>query len=257
MLLQLKKMQTSEFPNIRYKLDEIDLNSLVGQEIKIEFTGKINCIQCGRKISSTFNQGYCFPCAQKLAKCDLCQVKPELCHYAKGTCREPEWGEKNCLIPHTIYLANTAGLKIGITRSYQKQTRWADQGAVEVLELADARERLESGLFEISATEFISDKTDWRKLICGKDVRIDLVTEAQALKEKLDPKWQNSFLRESRLHQLTYPVISYPEKALSFNEKKNNSISGKLTGIRGQYLLFPQVAINIRKYQGYEVGFEF
>ena len=29
----------------------------------------------------------------KLAACDMCILKPELCHFDKGTCREPEWGK--------------------------------------------------------------------------------------------------------------------------------------------------------------------
>ena len=61
---------------------------------------------------------------KKLARCDLCILRPELCHYHKGTCREPSWGENNCLSPHIVYLANTSGVKVGITRETQIPTRW-------------------------------------------------------------------------------------------------------------------------------------
>jgi hypothetical protein len=56
---------------------------------------------------------------------------------------------------------------------------------------------------------------------------------------------------------VSYPIIAYPKKAISFNEKKDQIISGKLNGIRGQYLLIGEQAINIRKFQGYQVELEF
>ena len=46
-----------------------------------------------RESQKTFNQGYCFPRFQKLAECDICIVKPELCHFDEGTCRGNEFGE--------------------------------------------------------------------------------------------------------------------------------------------------------------------
>ena len=69
----------------------------------------------------------------KLAACDICILKPELCHYKNGTCREPAWGEEHCLKPHYIYLANSSGLKVGITRKVNVPYRWIDQGATEAL----------------------------------------------------------------------------------------------------------------------------
>ena len=100
----------------------IAMNELVGQEIKIHFTQEIICGHCGKKTKKSYSGGHCYPCSMKLASCDMCILKPELCHYARGTCREPEWGQQNCMIPHFVYLANSSGLKVGITRHTQIPT---------------------------------------------------------------------------------------------------------------------------------------
>lgn len=257
MKLLLKKMRVENFPDLQYFLNDISMNDLVGKEISIGFTGHVECIHCARKVKKTFNQGYCFPCAQSLARCDLCIVKPERCHYAKGTCREPEWGEKHCLIEHCVYLANSAGLKVGITRGHQKETRWADQGAVQAMEIARVPERLVAGQLEVALKDFLSDRTDWRKLITGKTADIDLMQSFYELKENIPQQYQRYLLADSELEisELSYPVLAYPPKAKSFNAAKQPLLTGVLQGIRGQYLLFDEVAINIRKYQGYEVNF--
>lgn len=246
-------MKTSTFPEVEYKLGDLALNKYVGSEIEIKFTGNIECIECGRKINKTYSQGYCFPCSQKLACCDLCIVRPERCHFHKGTCREPEWGKENCLIEHSVYLANTAGVKVGITRSHQKFTRWADQGATEALEIARVPERLIAGKFEEHLKEFFSDRADWRKLVTGKELSVDLEAALSEVREKISADFKQYLLSDLKIEKLKFPVIGYPEKAVSFNEKKEKEIKGDLSGIRGQYLLFPDKVINIRKFQGYEM----
>ena len=258
MKMILKKMRVDNLPEVQYFLGDLLMNDLVGKEISLGFTGHIECINCARKIKKTFNQGYCFPCAQSLARCDLCIVRPERCHYHQGTCREPKWGEEHCLIEHSVYLANTAGLKVGITRANQKETRWVDQGAVQAMEFARVPERLVAGQLEVALKGFISDRTDWRKLITGKAFDIDLMQSFYELKENIPEQYHGYLHPDSELEitELTYPVIAYPPKAKSFNAAKQPLLSGVLQGIRGQYLLFDEVAINIRKYQGYEVNLQ-
>ena len=75
-------------------------------------------------------------------------MKPETCHFAKGTCREPQWGEQHCMVPHYVYLANTSGVKVGITRHTQLPTRWIDQGATQALPIFKVNTRYQSGLVE-------------------------------------------------------------------------------------------------------------
>ncbi|MFX4228644.1 MAG: DUF2797 domain-containing protein [Porticoccaceae bacterium] len=104
--------------------ERIPLNGFIGKTIALRYLGEINCVYCGRKTSKSFNQGYCFPCVRKLAQCDSCIIKPETCHYDQGTCREPDWAQTHCFTDHMVYLANTSGLKVGITRVTQLPTRW-------------------------------------------------------------------------------------------------------------------------------------
>ena len=96
--------------------DLVPLNPLIGEGLRIDYSGEIRCIHCDRKTSKSFNQGYCYPCFTRLAQCDSCIVSPEKCHYHAGTCREPEWGESFCMQPHLVYLAKSTGPKVGITR---------------------------------------------------------------------------------------------------------------------------------------------
>ena len=169
----LNKMVTSlgsqaESP-VQYQLpldDElIALNPYIGKTIKLTYSGEIHCIECGRKTKKNYNQGYCYPCFQSLAKCDMCIMKPETCHYHEGTCREPQWGEEFCFQDHYVYLANSSGIKVGITRGTQIPTRWMDQGAGQALPIFKVANRLQSGLIEVALKQHVSDRTDWRKML--------------------------------------------------------------------------------------------
>jgi hypothetical protein len=56
---------------------------------------------------------------------------------------------------------------------------------------------------------------------------------------------------------IRYPVNNYPVKVSSFDFEKTPQVSGKLEGIKGQYLLFDSGVINIRKFTGYEVSVDY
>ena len=152
----LRKLKSSLTEPVQYHLpvgdNLVDLNALIGKELTLTFSGTILCSNCGKKTKKSYSQGHCFVCMRKLASCDMCIMKPETCHYDKGTCREPQWGEENCMIPHYVYLANTSGLKVGITRHTQIPTRWVDQGATQALPIFKVQTRLQSGLVELGKT---------------------------------------------------------------------------------------------------------
>ena len=96
----------------------------------------------------------------------MCIMKPETCHYAKGTCREPQWGESNCMRQHALYLARSSGVKIGITRGGNHLTRWADQGASEAGIIGLFPTRIDVGLAEKAiSSSGISDRTGWQKML--------------------------------------------------------------------------------------------
>ena len=257
----LKKMKVlhavGEVVHYQLPLDDelISLNELLGQRLQLHFLKQINCVHCGRKTSKSFQQGYCFPCFRSLAQCDTCILKPELCHFDKGTCREPEWAMTHCMIPHTVYLANSSGLKVGITRSHQRMTRWIDQGAVAAIPLVEVKRRKDAGLVEIALGKHMSDKTNWRKMLKGDIESIDLeAAKSQALKQlPNDVAWQ---VIEAETYTIDYPVLEYPKKIASHNFDKQETVEGRLMGIKGQYLIFDTGVINIRKFSGYRIRLE-
>lgn len=242
---------------------EVALNPLIGKVMKLVFKKQINCGHCGKTVKKAYAGGHCYPCSLKLAECDLCILKPELCHYSKGTCREPVWGESNCMIPHYIYLANSSGLKVGITRSTQIPTRWMDQGAAAGLPIMKVSTRYQSGVFEKMFAQEIADKTDWRKMLKGQAEEIDLCQKRdelfQLFGDDLDAMesdfgaGQVEVLENESVTLIEYPVLTYPEKVTSLSFDKHEIVGGILQGVKGQYLIFDTGVINIRNHTGYKV----
>jgi hypothetical protein len=263
----LKKMLTRLESPVQYDLplgdQSIALNPLIGKMIKLTYTGHIFCVHCKRAIKKSFNQGYCYPCFISLAQCDMCIMKPETCHYEAGTCREPAWGETFCFQPHIVYLANSSGIKVGITRQTQVPTRWIDQGAVQALPVFKVQSRYMAGLIEVAIAKHVSDKTSWQKMLKNHAEPVDLAEKRDELVNKCKTDLTEvsrrftqhdiEFLPEEPNVDIHFPVDSYPVKIKSINLDKNPVVSGVLHGIKGQYLLLDTGVINIRKFSGYEV----
>jgi hypothetical protein len=243
--------------------NEIALHPLIDQQLKLIFSGSIYCIHCNRKTNKSFNQGYCYPCFQKLAQCDSCIIHPERCHFEQGTCREPAWGEKYCMQDHIVYLANSSGLKVGITRATQVPTRWIDQGATQALAIMRVRSRLQSGTLEMAFKQHVADKTNWRDMLKGKAAELDMAGERDRLLAACEEDVKElmarfgffaiSVLKGIDAVSIDYPVQAYPEKITSLNFDKEPVVSGTLIGIKGQYLIFDSGVINLRRFSGYEV----
>jgi hypothetical protein len=253
----LRKMDVTHTDPVGYSLPVGDhalaLNALLEKKISLRFTGKIFCMHCGDRTHSSFSQGYCFKCSQTLAGCDLCIMRPHTCHHHLGTCREPAWAEEHCFIPHSVYLANSSGLKVGITRAKQMLTRWMDQGAVEALPIAHVGSRLDSGIIEYALSRQVPDKTNWRLMLTGMGSTVDLLAE----RERVFAMWEGGFpgqrAVETTVYRFVYPVLEYPKKVVSLNPEKQPLVEGTLLGIKGQYLMFDSGVLNIRKHGGYEV----
>ncbi len=180
-----------------------------------------------------------------------------------GTCREPAWGEEFCQQDHIVYLANSSGVKVGITRATQIPTRWVDQGAVQALAIIRVRSRLQSGSLEVLFKQHVADKTNWRDMLKGSDHETDLFAERDRLlgvcRKDIDDLVQRfgfhaiSILNGVDPVKIEYPVISYPEKFTSFNFDTDPTVEGTLIGIKGQYLMFDTGVINLRRFAGYSV----
>ena len=264
----LQKMVTTLESPVQYQLplddERISLNDYIGKQIKLHYLGEIHCVECGRKTNKNYNQGFCFPCFKSLAKCDMCIMKPETCHYHEGTCREPEWGEEFCFKEHYVYLANSSGIKVGITRGTQIPTRWIDQGASEALPIFRVTNRLLSGKIEMAIKNHVSDRTDWRKMLKGSADHVDLAAkrdELIAASKKELKEIEKEFghaeieLLDEKQIQIDFPIETYPEKVKSLNFDKTPEIEGVLQGIKGQYLILDSGVLNIRKFGGYKVSF--
>jgi len=240
------------------------MNAHIGKTISLNATGNIHCIACGRKTNKSYSQGHCFPCMKSLPQCDMCIMKPETCHYDQGTCRDAAWGDEHCMQPHHIYLANSSGIKVGISR--QIPTRWVDQGASEALPIMQVTHRKLSGLVEVILKNHVSDRTDWRKMLKGSPDSIDLATRRDELYAAcsdelaaLESQYgKDAMLKLADNTQTTieYPVTEYPTKVSSLNFDKTPLIQGTLLGIKGQYLILDCGVLNIRKFTGYEIEFE-
>jgi len=166
---------------------------------------------------------------------------------------------------HIVYLANSSGVKVGITRATQVPTRWIDQGAVQALAIMRVRNRLQCGSLEILLKQHIADKTNWRDMLMGCDHQTDLQAEKQRLLDEcrsdIDDLHQRfgfhaiSVLSGIEPVQIEYPIIAYPSKVSAFNFDTDTTVEGVLTGIKGQYLIFDTGVINVRRFSGYNIEF--
>jgi hypothetical protein len=48
-------------------------------------------------------------------------------------------------------------------------------------------------------------------------------------------------------------VLTYPDKVRAHNFDKEARVEGVLHGIKGQYLIFDNGVLNVRKFAGYEI----
>jgi len=60
-----------------------------------------------------------------------------------------------------------------------------------------------------------------------------------------------------KVQEINYPVQRYLTKISSFNFDKTPIVSGLLLGIKGQYLIFEQGVINMRKFSSYQISIEY
>lgn len=267
----LRKLHIETGNPLRYffVLDQhtpVPINDLLGQRIELLFHAQISCIYCKRKTKKSFNQGYCFVCFRKLARCDQCMLKPEQCHFHLGTCREPEWAEGVCMQKHIVYLSYTSGVKVGITRRTNMPGRWFDQGATLALPIFEVKSRRQSGLVEVALKQYFADKTQWRQMLKVDQFDHDLLSTFNALSLWPCEQWPGHeedmpapqrIASADKSHTFNYPRLSLPDKISSHNPEKTPSIQGTLIGMKGQYLILDTGVINIRKYTGYEVTLRF
>lgn len=164
--------------------------------------------------------------------------------------------------PHVVYLANSAGAKVGITKSEHLPGRWLDQGATQALIIMYTATRHQAGCVEAALARHVADRTDWRGLISKVEEAIDLPLLAAQLRRAaanelaaLDRTFPNA-LRWADAEtpvSFDYPVVRYASPARRLVLTVGDPVEGVLLGIKGQYLMFDTGVFNVRRHTSYHV----
>jgi hypothetical protein len=257
----LNKMQTQFENPIQYFLifqdSFLNVNQLLNKNIEINFVG-FQCLNCGKK-KKIFRQGFCYDCFFSSPAVGDWIMKPELSTAHLGIQdRDLAYEEKVQLQPHIVYLALSSEVKVGVTRKTQVPTRWIDQGAEKAISIVEVPNRYLAGITEVALKSHFADKTNWRKMLTNDIVFTDLIKEREKLQSLLPDEVQEYFhLEKNDLYEMNYPVLEYPSKINSLSLDKTPNYSGKLIGIKGQYLIFEDGTVfNIRSNEGYIVRLE-
>ena len=257
----LKKMETRLADVVQYSLDingeKHVMNDLIGSQIKFTWAGNVLC-HCGEVKKKIYRSGFCYNCYWTLPQASQSIFKPELCTaHLDIEERDLEWEKNFQLAPHYVYLANSSGIKVGITRESQGVVRWMDQGASQVIILAKVPNRRFSGDIEVAIKHFVADKTNWRKMLTGAPEYIDMVQMKNELSAHVPDELKQYVLDDNKVTEINYPVLEYPKKIVSVKlSNKTPVIEGELKGLKGQYLLLDSGRVfNVRAHEGFLVEF--
>lgn len=254
----LTKMQTEIGNPIQYYLvfetSFLNMNQMIGKDFEISFQG-YQCLNCGKK-KKIFRQGFCYDCFMSSASAGDWIMKPELSTaHLDIEDRDLDYEKKVQLQPHIVYLALSSEIKVGVTRKTQVPTRWIDQGAIQAIPIVEVPNRYLAGITEVALKDHYADKTNWQKMLKGEIPQVDLVKERASLKYLIPKEVQEYYDNEKdNLYNLQFPVLQYPKKVTSLNLDKSPNFIGKLSGIKGQYLIFEDGTVfNVRTFEGYVV----
>jgi hypothetical protein len=250
----LTKMESEFSQPIQYYLvfenDFINMNQLLDKTMSIQFV-KYQCLNCGLD-KTIYRQGFCRTCFFEIPQAADWIMRPELskAHLGKED-RDLEYEKKVQLQPHIVYLANSSNVKVGVTRKSQVPTRWIDQGAHEAIEIVEVPNRYLAGITEVALKDYVSDKTNWRTMLKNEIKDEDLVEWRERLKKYIPEEAQDYFIESNTETNIDFPVHKYPEKLKSLNLVKQHQYTGKLVGIKGQYLIFEDDTVfNVRANEG-------
>lgn len=253
----LQKMQTELTSPIQYYLvfedSFLNVNQLLGKEIEIQFEG-FQCLNCGKQ-KKIFRQGFCYDCFMSSPAAGDWIMKPELSTaHLDVEDRDLDYEKRVQLQPHIVYLALSSKVKVGVTRKTQVPTRWIDQGAIQAVPIVEVPNRYLAGITEVALKNHFADKTSWQKMLKNDVLITDLQEERKKTFNWIPKEVQQYFPEEAMLYNLEFPVLQYPKKVSTLNLDKTPLYTGKITGIKGQYLLFEDGTVfNIRSNEGYVV----
>ena len=243
----VKKMTTEYSSTINYfiefKNNFIHLNQFLNHKISINCYGYC-CLSC---LSSEpiFRQGFCKNCFFESPLAGGWIIKPELSKaHLNIEDRDLKYEKKVQLQPHIVYLSNTGSIKVGVTRKSQIPFRWIDQGAHEAIEIIETPNRFLAGTAEIALKKYMSDKTNWRKMLKNEIDNVSLLNFKEQAKNYIPSNILHYFNNDSKIVKINFPVNEYPLKPKSIKLNRDDKFSGNLMGIKGQYLIFENKARN-------------
>lgn len=254
---QVRKMSTQWAEPIQYYLnlsnDLIHFNQHFEKEITIKHIG-FQCIECNSN-EQLYRMGFCKKCFFESPYASESILKPELSTAHLGVEERDLTIEKQIqLQPHFVYLSYTGDIKVGVTRESQIPTRWIDQGATLALPIAKTENRYEAGIIEVELKKYLTDKTNWRKMLQDvKNKDLDLIEFKNNILQHFPEESKKFILNETSIQKLSFPYAP-PEKINAFTLDKKPFFKGILKGIKGQYLHFNDGDfINIRNHEGFLV----
>lgn len=244
---------------VRYALHiggaAVPLADRIGREFTLRFTGARSCTACGARVRKLYGQGFCWPCLSAAPSASECIVRPELCRAHLDEGRDVQWEHDHHLQEHAVYLSQTGGIKVGVTRSTQVPVRWIDQGAVLAVAVARMPYRQLAGAMEVDLKRLFADRTDWRRML--QQVRPDreaLLAARDRVLREVDPALRAHLLPEADPQLLDYPLAETPPRLVNVSLEKLPEITGTLAGIKGQYLVWKDGRVlNVRNHSGFHV----
>lgn len=249
---------------VRYTLrmanGTLPLADRVSTEFTLRFTGEKTCVTCGKRVKKFYGQGTCYPCFRNAPDSSPCIIRPELCGAHLGQGRDVQWELDHHMQEHIVYLSYTGDIKVGVTRSTQVPVRWIDQGAMLAVPIAKVPYRQLAGAIEVDLKRLFSDRTDWRRMLLLPDPEVGvnplLLAREKAIQE-VDPALREYMMPNEPVLRLSYPLLNVPPKLVSVQLDKLSEITGKLHGIKGQYLIWSDGRVlNVRNHTGYHVEVE-
>ena len=254
----LTKMQAEPGSPIQYYLvfedSFLHVNQLLGRDFEINFMG-FKCLNCAKK-KKIYRTGFCYDCFYSSAAAGDWIMRPELSTAHLGIAdRDLEYEQRAQLQPHIVYLAAASDMKVGVTRKTQVPTRWIDQGASWAIPLVEVPNRYLAGITEVALKNHFTDKINWKKMLLNELSPIDLIAKRSEVRELLPDEVKEFYeTTAEKLYTLEYPVLEYPKKISSLNISTTPVFSGKLAGIKGQYLIFADGTVfNVRAFEGFVV----
>lgn len=255
----LTKMQTEPGSPIQYYIvfenSFLNVNQLLGKEFEISFLG-FSCLNCSKK-KKIWRMGYCYDCFYSIPAAGDWIMNPELSKAHLGIAdRDLEYETKAQVQPHIVYLAASSDVKVGVTRKTQIPTRWIDQGASVAMPIIEVPNRYLAGITEVALKNHLSDKINWKKMLLNELCSIDLSSQRSFVRPLLPDEVQEYFeSTDEKLYCFDYPVLEHPKKISTLNLVTTPVFQGRLTGIKGQYLIFEDgTVLNVRAYEGFSVS---